>query len=482
MKVLITGGTGLIGNAVVAALRARGHQLRILSRHADPDGHDDIEYWPASVADAAALAGAAAGIDVVLHIAGIVSESPPDLTFANVNVDGTRNIVREADISGVRRFVYVSSFGADVGNSDYHKSKLAAEGIARRFPRDVVITRPGNVYGPGDEVISALLKVVRVSPVVPVIDGGDQPFQPIWHEDVGAALAAIIEAAHTPRQPLNLLGPDQVTANGLLDMLSEITGQRPRRISLPGGLAALAARFAAAVGIDIPLKPDVLQMLLDSKPLPSNQTNALEQYVAQPTSIQSGLRQLLECLPEQDLDEGHGAPKHHRFTARIQQPVHGPNELFQRFCADYDRFLPVKRAEQQGNPRQLSEGETIALSLPLRGDISVRVEEAADNAVTLVTVDGHPLAGFVRFTWRPTDAGFTFQINAYDRPATLVDTIGMALGGSLAQRNAWITACETMVSESRGVAPDGVQHETEDLSEAEATRVQEWLDARAARS
>ena len=97
MKILITGGTGLIGQTTAHALRERGHTLRILSRGAaELEPEPGIEYWPASITDGAALAGAAADCDVVLHVAGIVSETPPELTFQSVNIEGTKNIVQEA--------------------------------------------------------------------------------------------------------------------------------------------------------------------------------------------------------------------------------------------------------------------------------------------------------------------------------------------------------------------------------------------------
>lgn len=477
MKILITGGTGVIGRAATDALRQRGHSVRILSRGAaEEEASQGVEYWPASITDASSLAGAARDCDVVLHVAGISAETPPDLTFENVNVEGTRNIVREAEQSGVRRFVYVSSFGAERGDSDYHKSKRAAEKIAQQFTGDVVITRPGNVYGPGDEVISALVKLVRALPVVPIIDAGDQPFQPVWHEDMGEALAGVIEDAQLAGAPLNLMGPDVVTLNRLLDIMAEITGQNPTRVPLPSGLAGLAAKFAATVGIDLPLKPDVLQMLLEGNALTTGQTNDLLRYVPRPTPITTGMRQLLESMPAQELEEGYGRPQHRHFRARVVQPLYGADELFRMFCEDYDRFLPVERAEQEGNPRQCIEGETIVLALPLRGDIPVRVEEAADNAVTLVTVEGHPLAGFVRFTWQPEPDGFTFEINVYDRPATLIDTIAMALGGSAAQRGTWRAAVERMVEISKGTAPEGVQDRTDTMSEEEVKDVQVWLE------
>jgi NADH dehydrogenase len=422
------------------------------------------------------LSGAAADCDVVLHVAGIVTENPPELTFQSVNIEGTRNIVREAESSGTRRFIYVSSFGADRGTSEYHKSKREAERVASEFPRDVVIVRPGNIYGPGDEVISEVVKLVRALPVIPVIDDGDQQFQPVWHEDLGAALAAIVEDEAPGDAPINIVGPESVTVNSLLDMMGDITGQRPTRVPLPSGIAGIAARVAANLGIDIPLKPDVLQMLLDGNMLEPGQENSLNKYVQNPTGLRAGLRRLLEDMPEQTLDDGYGRPLHRHFRARIEQPRHGADELFRMFCADYDRFLPVKRAEQEANPRQVCEGDAIALSLPLRGDISVRVEEASENAVTLVTVDGHPLAGFVRFTWAPAPNGLIFEINVYDRPATLIDTIGMALGGSMAQRSTWITAVERMVETSGGTAPEGVEHHTRELSDDEMQEVQNWLD------
>lgn len=477
MRILITGGTGLVGAAAADALSERGHALRILSRDAGSERSTaDVEYRSASVTDAAGLAGAAADCDVVLHIAGIVAETPPDFTFETVNVGGTNNVVREADASGVRRFIYLSSIGADTGNSDYHRSKVEGEVVARTFPRESVIIRLGNVYGPGDEVISTLVKTVRALPIIPVIDSGDQPFQPIWHGDVGEALAGIVEDAQAGVGTLNLVGPDVVTFHGLLDLLDEITGNHPRRIPLPAAVARVATRLASTVGVDLPLKPDVLQMIRDSDALQPGQDNALHAYVAHPTRIAEGMRLLLESMPEQDLDEGRGAPQHRRFFVRIENPRHGAMELFRMFCADYDAFLPARRAEQENNPRRVVEGETIVLAIPLRGDVSVRVEEARDNAVTLVPVDGHPLSGFVRLTFAPREKGLLFEINVYDRPARFIDKIGMALGGSRAQRSAWIGAAENVVERSGGTSPDGIQDETKELAENDVARLVEWLD------
>ena len=132
MRVLVTGGTGVVGTSAVTALRARGHALRVLTRHADTaatDGDGDVEFWTGDVADAESIRGAAAGCDAVLHLVAIVDESPPSRTFESVNVAGTANVLAEAARSSVPRFVFVSSLGAEHGRSGYHASKRAAEAL-----------------------------------------------------------------------------------------------------------------------------------------------------------------------------------------------------------------------------------------------------------------------------------------------------------------------------------------------------------------
>src|SRR5438045_6574635 len=111
MQVLVTGGTGVVGASTVSALLKRGHEVRLLSRNAERDARSwssGVTPVEGDVAEPATIAGAAAGCDVVVHLVAIVDEAPPDVTFQRVNVQGTRNIVTEAERSGVRKIVYVS--------------------------------------------------------------------------------------------------------------------------------------------------------------------------------------------------------------------------------------------------------------------------------------------------------------------------------------------------------------------------------------
>ena len=159
MQILVTGGSGVVGVGTVTELLKRGHTVRLLARHAN----EDARQWPSGVtpvvgdvSDVSSIRGAAEGCEAVLHLAGIVEESPPKVTYRRVNVEGTANMVAEAERAGARRFVFVSSLGAPDGESDYHRSKREAERIVERFVGNWTICRPGNVYGPGDGQISVM--------------------------------------------------------------------------------------------------------------------------------------------------------------------------------------------------------------------------------------------------------------------------------------------------------------------------------------
>jgi NADH dehydrogenase len=220
MRLLVTGGTGVIGATAVTELVKQGHEIRVLTRNAQQDARQwpvGVEPWPATISEQNELRGCAEGCDAVIHVAGIMGESPPKLTYETVNVDGTRNIVREAERCKVGRFIFVSSLGAEAGTSPYHRSKRRAEEVVRGFAGGWIILRPGNVYGPGDDVISLLLTMVRTLPVIPVIGGGDDKFQPIWVEDLVAAISESVRRTDLHGRVLELAGEERTSINEILD-------------------------------------------------------------------------------------------------------------------------------------------------------------------------------------------------------------------------------------------------------------------------
>lgn len=482
MKVLVTGGTGVVGPAAVTELLARGHEVRLFSRQARRDVRQwkrRVEAHPGDVGSTDVLRRALEGCDAVLHLAGVVDEAPPAVTFEKVNVDGTRHVVRAAEHAGVRRFVFVSSLGADRGESAYHQSKRRAEEIVRSFPGSWVIVRPGNVYGPGDGEVSLVLKMVRVLPAVPLLGGGDQEFAPIWHEDLGRALATAVERSDLGGRALDIAGPEVTSQADLIERFSAITDRTPLRVPVPEFLASLGTKIAGAFGVETPLNLDQLRMIREGNTIGSGDENALERLLdGRPTGLDDGLRQLADAQPEALPDEGIGRLKQKRFHADIARPLMTAEALYDRFVERFGDLLPLEVAAEPGTPTTLSPGETLTMSLPLRGHIQVRVIEMdrAHHRITLATLDGHPLAGAVRFLFEPRGDRLRFEVQVFDKPATVIDWIVMSTFGAIAQNANWEETVERVVAESGGTAPEGVESEIVTLDEDEEGRIQRWLE------
>jgi uncharacterized protein YbjT (DUF2867 family) len=481
MKVLVTGGTGVVGQAAVTELKGRGHAIRLLSRNAEEDVQqwpEGVEPWPASISDPATLRGCAEGCDIVVHVAGIMEESPPGITYEGVNVEGTRSIVREAERCRVGRLIYLSSLGAEDGTSPYHRSKRRAEEIVRGFAGGWIILRPGNVYGPGDEVISVLLTMVRSFPVVPVVGSGDEKFQPIWVDDLAAALAEAVRRTDLHGRVLELAGDERTTLNGIIETLAEITGRTPARVPIPTFLASAGITMASLLGVKLPVNESQLTMLSEENVIRTPGTNALTGVLhIKPTPLDSGLRKLADAMPEQTPDQGVGMLKRKRFWVDIAGSQLTAEELFARFRTRFAELTPLTmdvRAEP-GTPTVLEQGTTITMALPLRGNVQIRVEYLGAKEATLVTLAGHPLAGAIRFLSEQIADLLRFQVQVYDRPANLADWFVMRTVGEDMQAQSWESLLQSMVEESGGVAVRPIAHDEESLDEDKAERVEAWV-------
>lgn len=484
MKVLVTGGTGVVGKAAVNHLIKAGHTVRLLSRHAESDARQwasGVEPHEGSVGSEQAVAGAAEGCDAVLHVAGIVSETP-DNTFQEVNVEGTRRLCREAKRAGVSRFVYVSSLGADSGDSGYHRSKHEAEQVVRaEAPAGWLIVRPGNVYGPGDEVISLLLKMVRTLPVIPLVGSGSQPFQPVWVEDLGLALTRAVERPEPRETAVDVAGPDVTTMRETIELLGKITQRSPVLVPVPEFLARAGTQAMETLGVNFPVKDDQITMLEEGNLIPEGQPNGLtEVFGVTPTPLGEGLGLLADALPETLPSEGTGTLHRQRYWADITGSQLTADQLFEVVRTEFYNLAPSGLLEvgaEPGSRTAMEEGATLTLEIPLRGHIQVRCVDTSDRTITMVTLEGHPLAGVIRFDVQdaPGDS-LRFEVRSFTRSADLIDRIGMRTFGQVAQRATWRSVVSAVVDRSGGTSPDGVQEEEVSLHGKDAEDVENWVE------
>lgn len=473
MRILVTGGTGVIGTETISELIRSGHTVRLLSRHAEEDARqwNGVEPAQGDVSEPASLAGVAEGCDAVLHIAGLISDDVAELE--RINVEGTANMLAEGRRAGVGRFIYISSLGAEKGESEYHRSKRKAESLVAQSTLHWTIVRPGNVYGPGDEVISLLLRAVRALPVVPVIDGGEQPFQPLWHEDLAKACTKLLERDDLKGQTLEIAGQEITSMRDVLDRLAVITDRKPARVPIPHFLASAATALGSAVGVTLPIDQSRLTMLKEENVIVEGRPNAIDTLKIAPTLLDKGLRLLADSLPEQLAEEGVGALQHKTFFAEIAGSSFTAESLMTWFRDRASDVMPIEFDTEPGTPQRLDLGATLTARIPLRGNVQVRVEAAEPTRVVLATLEGHPLAGTVEFTTADQPGGLRFAVDTFTRAANTLDFVALKSVGAPMQDSNWKEVVQRVVDASGGTSSAGVQNTSETLDGAAAAKVEE---------
>jgi NAD+-dependent farnesol dehydrogenase len=252
MKVLVTGGTGYLGRAIVAALAARGHELVVFSRQASRSGLPGT-LIDGDVRDRAAIDQAIRGCDAVSHSAALVSIwRRRRADFDEVNVGGLANIVAAASQAGVKRVVYTSSFlalppvgaSAPLEANDYQRTKVAADRLAQRLAGEghpIVRVYPGVIYGPGalteGNLIGRLIADHLRRKLPGLVGGGIAPWSCAYVVDVAGGIAAAVERG-VPGSRV-LLGGDNAPPRRIFEMVRQLTGR-----SLP-----LTIPYAAAAAI-----------------------------------------------------------------------------------------------------------------------------------------------------------------------------------------------------------------------------------------
>lgn len=264
MRILVTGGSGFVGRAVVARLVASGHQVRVLARRGgDLRGAECVS---GSIADRSSLDTAMAGLEAVIHLVGIIAECG-DRTFEAVHTEGTRQVVEAARRAGIRRFLHMSALGARSGAaSRYHQTKWAAEDLVRGSGLDWTIFRPSLIYGKGDGFVSLQLRLARWGPVLPVIGGGANRFQPVAVEEVAQAWEAAVATPGSIAGTYDLGGPDTPTYRGMLRDILTAAGWRRVLVTVPTPAAKWMGRggdwlFRRVLRRPAPLSADQVLML-----------------------------------------------------------------------------------------------------------------------------------------------------------------------------------------------------------------------------
>ncbi|RME89939.1 MAG: NAD-dependent epimerase/dehydratase family protein [Anaerolineae bacterium] len=268
-RVLVTGATGHIGNVLVRKLLQRGAHVRALIL----PGEDtisladlDVEFVEGDVLDLPRLLEVFEGMEIVYHLAGVISILPGDDPFVwRVNVEGTRNVLAAARRAGVKRLVYTSSihalkrvphgtvidesvpFDPDNPYGVYDRSKAVASLEVLRAAQeglDAVIVCPTGVIGPYDYRRSEMGEVIRgaLRNTPQLYVNGAYDFVDV--RDVAEGL--ILAAERGRRGESYILSGQRISVRYLLETVREITGLRFPTVRIPTSLARFLTRFTPA--------------------------------------------------------------------------------------------------------------------------------------------------------------------------------------------------------------------------------------------
>lgn len=253
MKVLVIGGSGFLSSAVVAQLLDAGHEVCIFTRGQRP-APAGVERIVGDRRDAEAFVERLAGsrwdavVDCICY--------RPEEAEADVRAlggSGARLVMISTDfVYGAERVLPMTEQTSRRALNTYGRDKAQCEEVlfdaCRQGRLAVTVLRPPHIMGAGGQLGSGSLQgrdpmlLDRIRQGVPVVllDGGALLIQPVLHEDIGRACAAVLGREGTVGQAYNVAGPEAVTTRRYYEVIAQAVGEELRVRSLPSAAYAAA--------------------------------------------------------------------------------------------------------------------------------------------------------------------------------------------------------------------------------------------------
>ena len=236
--VLVTGASGLVGIHTCRELSKNGWQVRAMIR--DPAkaamvlGQLPVEFRVGDVRDASSLRNSLSGCGAVVHLAAIAIESKNE-KYTETNTAATERLISAARAENVQRLIFMSQNGAD-SKSRYaflHSKGVAQDSVKTSGLRWTIL-RPSVIFGPEDEFVNVLGRLIRLSPqIFPLPNGGTARFQPIAVDDVARVIRFCLEKKESVGQVYELGGSIPLTLRQMTErILAAMTTDR-KLVSVP---------------------------------------------------------------------------------------------------------------------------------------------------------------------------------------------------------------------------------------------------------
>jgi uncharacterized protein YbjT (DUF2867 family) len=246
-KILILGGTGFVGRHLCEKLAELPCRATVVTRRRSKAQH--LQMLPmvdiAEVAshDSTSLMPLLAEHDAVVNLVAILHGN--EAAFEKAHVQLPLELARACDAAGQRRIVHISALGASVDSASmYQRSKARGEAVLLGSGLDVSMLRPSVIFGTEDKFLNTFASLQQMFPVIPLA-GSSARFQPVWVEDVAAAIVKCLEDKTTIGQTFEACGPEVFTLRQLVQLAGHYSGvnngEGRHIIGLPDSLARLQA-------------------------------------------------------------------------------------------------------------------------------------------------------------------------------------------------------------------------------------------------
>ncbi len=253
MKVLVSGGTGLLGQDLLRLLRETGeHEVRCLVRRTSPvERLGGLELAYGDAGDAGSMARALRGMDAFVHVAGI--RYTPEVLEA----------MRRAR---VERLVIVSSTSAHSRFEFRSALRLVNEALLVGSGLRWTVVRPSMIYGSElDHNMHKLLRFLDCSPVFPLFGSGENLWQPVYYEDLARGLYAALTKPGTDSQIYDLPGPRPLTYLDLVRTAADALDKKVRIVRIPAEPVRRTLVLAERMGLPLPVSSEQVLRLREDK-------------------------------------------------------------------------------------------------------------------------------------------------------------------------------------------------------------------------
>jgi NADH dehydrogenase len=253
MRILVSGGTGVVGSRLVRGLTASGHKVRALTLPNDPFvsrlAHVDCEVVYGDITDADSLKGVFNNIETVYHLAAIIIAHDPE-HFKTININGTKNMLEGGASAGARHFIFISSASVTYPKTTaYSLSKRECERmIIQQDAMQYTIIRPTLVYEKdgGQEFMMFLDYLVKY-PVVPFIGRGRAMKNPVDVDDLMKGLLNVAGNSECFGKTYNFSGGEAISIRDLASLMLAHRGQRKLFVPVPVWICKAIAAVMGAI-------------------------------------------------------------------------------------------------------------------------------------------------------------------------------------------------------------------------------------------